>query len=230
MIHDPVFLRTANLDSFNMEIANAGLAHENEFFLSLLLLSLQGSIFLDVGAFNGDTCIPVAQMLSAKGRGDVRVVAFEPSEARSGSINAVAKKEGLNLRCENTAISDALCTLYMKKDEGPGTMYDVDFAGVAVPATSLDSFSFDEVALIKLDVEGHEDIVLKGAQKTLACTRNLYVEMWNDDHFKRRHPTKQQGSHNKRILDLIPNALLPRQKMEKNIFFQRDDEGGRSSS
>jgi len=26
------------------------------------------------------------------------------------------------------------------------------------------------------------------------------------------------------------NALLPRQKMEKNIFFQRDDEGGRSSS
>ena len=81
----------------------------------------------------------------------------------------------MNLRCENTAISDALCTLYMKKDEGPGTMYDVDFADVAVPATSLDSFSFDEVALIKLDVEGHEDIVLKGAQKTLACTRNLYV-------------------------------------------------------
>lgn len=51
---------------------------------------------------------------------------------------------------------------------------------VPVSTRTLDSFSFRDVDLIKIDVEGHELAVLEGSRDTIARNRPLMiVEVWN---------------------------------------------------
>jgi hypothetical protein len=61
-----------------------------------------------------------------------------------------------------------------------------DFGSVTVTTKRLDDLQLDNVGFIKIDVEGHELAVLKGARETLArCRPNLVVEM-EERHTKRR--------------------------------------------
>jgi hypothetical protein len=47
-----------------------------------------------------------------------------------------------------------------------------------VPSQRLDSFSFDNVGYIKIDVEGFEEFVLKGARETIMKSRPMiWIEM-----------------------------------------------------
>ena len=55
--------------------------------------------------------------------------------------------------------TDGVAT-YCSTDAGP-----VDT--IVVPAVRLDSLSFDPISLIKIDVEGHEEAVIKGAAATI---------------------------------------------------------------
>lgn len=49
---------------------------------------------------------------------------------------------------------------------------------VVVPCQSLDSFLFDDVGYIKIDVEGFEEFVLKGARETIMKSRPMiWIEM-----------------------------------------------------
>lgn len=64
--------------------------------------------------------------------------------------------------------------------------------GFIAGATDLDCFSFQNVSLIKIDVEGHEPQVLAGAAETIARCRPLIVmEDWdppqNAQHLKGYH-------------------------------------------
>jgi hypothetical protein len=52
------------------------------------------------------------------------------------------------------------------------------WTSVRVPTRCLDSFNFDTVDLIKIDVEGHEYQVVKGALKTIQrCRPAVVVEI-----------------------------------------------------
>jgi hypothetical protein len=54
--------------------------------------------------------------------------------------------------------------------------------------TTIDSLDYDNIDLIKIDVEGYELEVLKGAEKTLSDTQYLMIELNNN--------TKKYGSSN----------------------------------
>tara|TARA_B100000497_G_C7381476_1_gene244307 strand:- start:174 stop:515 length:342 start_codon:yes stop_codon:yes gene_type:complete len=54
--------------------------------------------------------------------------------------------------------------------------------------TTLDSLDYQKVDLIKIDVEGYEMEVLKGATKTLKTVKYLMIELNNN--------TKKYGSNN----------------------------------
>jgi len=56
---------------------------------------------------------------------------------------------------------------------------------------TLDSLAYENVDLIKIDVEGYEMEVLKGAENTLASTQYLMIELNNN--------TKKYGSSNAEI-------------------------------
>jgi hypothetical protein len=57
-----------------------------------------------------------------------------------------------------------------------------------IQMVTLDSLAYENVDLIKIDVEGYEMEVLKGANNTLARTQYLMIELNNN--------TKKYGSNN----------------------------------
>ena len=103
-------------------------------------------------------------------------------------------------------------------------MYDTCYSSsIKYEAITIDSLNIKNVYFAKIDVEGHEPEVLEGAKNTLNKTKFLYIESWNDEHFKKRHIHKLSGSHNERILseiNKINTFFYPIRKIEKNILYE----------
>ncbi|MEP9374786.1 FkbM family methyltransferase [Mesorhizobium sp. KR1-2] len=103
------------------------------------------------------------------------VVAFEPLPEM---VRALERAFGSSVRIEAVALSDAdgTATLRIPSDrmlQGCATIEEENVLGgevaeIRVPRRRLDGYRFDRVAVIKIDVEGHELAVLKGACALLA--------------------------------------------------------------
>lgn len=134
-------------------------------------------VSLDIGADVGEFTIA---MLTASRS----VIAFEPRPAQARDLAAMFSAVGAAVRIEAVALSDEPGITPMRVLESdPGrstidtdnTLNDVDDAGnpvqtINVPVRRLDDLNLDDVGLVKVDVEGHELAVLRGAAETL--TRN----------------------------------------------------------
>ena len=75
----------------------------------------------------------------------------------------------------------------IETDHGQAARVDDSKSG-EIQMRTLDSFDFEKVDLIKIDVEGYEMKVLKGAEKTLESCQYLMIELNNN--------TKKYGSSN----------------------------------
>jgi FkbM family methyltransferase len=225
-IHDKEFIKNANLKYFNKKILNYSIKQENDFLLDTLLKSPQNSVFLDIGAYNGDTSIYISKKLKEKNRRDILILAFEPNKKYSKLINQHSKTDNLNLKCISKVVSNKKGFIYKKKGQtGAGTMYNKQYDGEKYECDTLDNLLEIEhildVFLMKIDVEGHEVDLLKGATQTLKNTKHIYIEMWNDEHFiDKNEIIKNNYSHNKHILQNL-NEFYPIQKIEKNIYFKK---------
>jgi FkbM family methyltransferase len=222
--HDKEFLKNTKLNNFNKQILKYNLQQENEFIKNILLKSPKKSIFLDVGAYNGSSCLYISKELKKKDRDDIRIIAFEPNKTLSDKINEESKKLKLNVKCINIAVSNNKATVFKKSDEGAGTMYDTNYKGAAFKSDTLDNLlsglNIDNVFFMKIDVEGHEPKVLDGAEKILKNTMHLYIEMWTDIHYEERAGGPHKGmSYNKKILSYL-SGFYPIQKYEKNYYFK----------
>lgn len=222
-IHDPNFLKFANLKYFNKEIKKYSLKEENIFLADILINSPNNSVFLDIGAYNGDTSLDVAKILKENNRNDIKIIAFEPKKELCNLINEKAKQKKYNLECINIVISNKKGIIYNKKEEGPANMFNIKFGGNKYNSDTLDNIlntlNITNVYLMKIDVEGHEKELLEGSNKILNNTKHIYIELWNDNHAKERNPFIN-SSHNKNILKLLTD-FYPIQKIEKNIYFKK---------
>lgn len=141
------------------------------------IISIAGDgLVLDVGANIG--C--VSQALIAAGK---QVVAFEPQPA----IYELLVKNCPKATCINAALGSKI---------GKARMPLVDyskrgnFGGLGIPQggdlsvdlLTLDSFNYQNVSLIKIDVEGYEEEVLRGAVETIErCKPIIYLEADRQD-------------------------------------------------
>ncbi|OBF54351.1 methyltransferase [Mycobacterium sp. 852002-50816_SCH5313054-b] len=146
-------------------------------------------VSLDIGADVGE--FTIAMLPSSRS-----VIAFEPRPAQARELAAMFDAVGAAVRVEAVALSDQPGVTTMRvveSDPGRSTidtgnvLGDADGTAVCnidVPVKRLDDLGLDDVGLIKIDVEGHELAVLRGAADTL--TRNRPAVLVEAE--ERHHP------------------------------------------
>jgi FkbM family methyltransferase len=126
----------------------------------------RGTTAIDIGAHIGSLAVPFGHFVGPNGR----LYAFEPQRALFVQLFHNLRLNGLDhATAIRMAISSAPGTLEMNAtpevwDPGWGS---IGKGGEVVEARTIDSFSFQNVSFIKIDVEGHEREVLEGALETI---------------------------------------------------------------
>ena len=166
------------------------------------------SVFLDVGAHVGLYSLPASRALAAGGR----VFAFEPSRGSYKSlIKNVAYNGFTNINAYNFVVGDLEATgvpFYERIDPDAATsglhMRTKDaeerYMLTQVPQVSLDTFCDDNNVLpgvIKIDTEGSELSVLKGARGVLAKNRPLLFLSIHPSHLR------SLGQSTEEVVDLL---------------------------
>jgi FkbM family methyltransferase len=152
---------------------------EPELRLVPRLLGSSG-ILIDIGANAGI----YSAVAIRNGR---KVVAFEPVPEEAERLRRLIKSLGV---VNQVALSDHIGSAdlhipYLKGKDvttrstlEKGIDPEMPHRHINVEVATLDSFHLDNVALVKIDVEGHEAAVLRGSAETLNRSRpNLLVEV-----------------------------------------------------
>ena len=152
---------------------------ETEMILSLVPAS---GLLLDIGANFG----VIAQALEASGHGD-RTIAFEPqpyivknvlSKNFHGVIRPVAVGASVGEVCMPKLDYD-------KPNNFGGLGIVSSFGGsnvISIPCVTIDSLDLGRVGFMKIDVEGYEENVLRGARETILRDRPIiYMEADRQD-------------------------------------------------
>lgn len=131
-----------------------------------------GALFLDVGSNLGWFSIIAAHFAGT-------VYAVDPQEKMVAQVQKnAALNELTNVHAFCAAVGDATGFVDMPEVGRPGTAVNSE-AGVKVPVIRLDDYFGDDLMpdVMKIDVEGYEFNVLKGASKVLAHGPAIAIEM-----------------------------------------------------
>lgn len=151
---------------------------------ALLARVKRDAVVFDVGANVGWWTVPLARRLAPGGG---RVVAFEPVPANRARLEWAVQANAVqgSVQVVPVALGDAPGELgmWLKSEEtgaGSGTAALVTGSGTAhlrVPVVTLDQWTadhrIDRCDLMKLDIEGAELMMLRGAERFVAETRPL---------------------------------------------------------
>jgi FkbM family methyltransferase len=147
----------------------------------------QKSVAIDVGARRGVYTWVMAREVGPAGK----VVAFEPNPGTVSSLRGVFSKRR-NVTIEDCALSDVsgrgVLNVPLEKGFAQDSLGHVDGRESEAACLSydirmarLDDFSFEDpgvISFIKIDVEGHELSVLRGATKTIMRDRPvIFIEI-----------------------------------------------------
>lgn len=137
-------------------------------------------VSLDIGADVGE--FTIAMLATSRS-----VIAFEPRPAQAHDLAAMFDAVGAPVEVKAVALSDkpGVTTMRVVESEPGRSTIDTDNAlndvdggavqSIDVPVRRLDDLHLDGVGLIKIDVEGHELAVLRGAMDTLARNQPVIV-------------------------------------------------------
>lgn len=137
------------------------------------ILELAKGKCLDIGANIG----AISQMLAANG---FEVIAFEPQPAIFNLLQKNFSGEAYNCGLGDKEYLAAMPRLrYEDRNNFGGISLDTTgiLGHISVPVKRLDSFNFEDIGFIKLDVEGYEEKVLRGGEELIKKYKPiLYVE------------------------------------------------------
>lgn len=146
-------------------------------------------VSLDIGADVGE--FTIAMLASSRS-----VIAFEPRPAQARDLVSMFNAVGIPVPVEAMALSDKSGVAAMRiveREPGRSTIDTSNVLGdvtgsrvrsIDVPVKRLDDLQFGNVGMLKIDVEGHELAVLRGATDTL--TRNRPAVLVEAE--ERHHP------------------------------------------
>lgn len=177
--------------------------YEPEVWHHLMQSVRPGDVVADVGAYLGLYTLALGQRVQPGGK----VIAFEPDPATFADLKRNVGLNGLTdvvELCEAAAgAKDGFVAFAPGRESESRVITDGRvFAGrLSVRAVSLDSYLGDaHLDILKIDVEGYEEAVLKGAERTLCDPRRrpraIYIEV---------HPFvwPEQGTTSDSLLGLL---------------------------
>lgn len=164
-----------NICKFRLGLSNdyASFKHEDEQYFNFLTLNhftnSSNCIYVDCGAYNGDTFIEASNRLPL-----TDAYLFEPDPINFKQLVEVAKKSKISPICLPLAVSDHYQILSFSGDGEGGT---ISLNGsVRIAATSLDELMPNsKVDFIKFDVEGAEISAVMGARQLIQRSRPVLV-------------------------------------------------------
>ncbi|MEO1081545.1 MAG: FkbM family methyltransferase [Pseudomonadota bacterium] len=125
---------------------------------------------IHAGTFFGDMLVNFSKSVNAT------VYAFEPVLENYVLAKLCVEENQLrNVLLTNSALSESITNLLINTSEDAnlhaGGASSISKEGVICSALAIDCMNASDIALIQLDVEGHELQALKGAEKTIAQSR-----------------------------------------------------------
>ena len=149
--------------------------------LPVLCDAVQGGTVVDVGANYG-------MYLSRLVRLADRCVAFEPIPALAAMLRrgfgprvdvhavALSARRGGDVELRLPRLRTGYATV--ERSNALSSLPAASMREISVPRETLDAYALDDVRFVKIDVEGHEEQVLAGAEGTVRRHRpNLLVEV-----------------------------------------------------
>ena len=188
------------------------------------MTSLSGNTFVDVGANIGGYTLRLAKRFR-------EVIAIEPNPRAADILRKNIELNSLsNVRVLSDAISDTIGEATLSVPAGGKTTRSSivkkykQGSSINVHTSTLDRLleNRDRIDLIKIDVEGAELLVLKGADRTLPKTQRVVLETgpWSE-----RQVIESLGKHGFEVSDLDRNA-----RQGKNVLASLPDSPVREAS
>lgn len=161
-----------------------------------LVKKFKAGLFIDIGAYIGRYSILVAD---ANKKIKVVSIEAEPLTYKNLVRNIKLNNLSKNVIPVNVVLGDSEKIVHFYCDEKedlstlfPNKQQQRQFKRIQVRETTLDALlkslklPWSEVRLLKIDVEGAEHLVLKGAAKTLKSSHPLIItEVWAERRFKK---------------------------------------------
>ncbi|HRH68807.1 MAG TPA: FkbM family methyltransferase [Flavobacteriales bacterium] len=129
-----------------------------------------GDVVVDVGAYIGDHTEAYAK--ATRGVDGGRVLAFEPNALPYQCLIRNMIGHG-HVQCINQGLGEFPAMMGIALDPNVGASHLVP--GEGIPIVTLDSFDLERCALIKVDAEGMELGILRGAAQTISRCRPVMV-------------------------------------------------------
>jgi FkbM family methyltransferase len=139
-----------------------------------------GELAIDVGAHIGSYTLRMAKRFR-------QVIAFEPNPFNRHILGLnVQLNKATNVQVEDAALSDRdeISSFFLHRAaDGTGSLNPHHYGfkydrTIRVKSKRLDSFDFSRIDLLKIDAEGNELPILKGAANTIARTKpTLAIEV-----------------------------------------------------
>jgi len=128
-----------------------------------------GDIVFDIGAYVGDTALWFSKAVGPQGK----VYAFEPEPSNFAKLKAnLERNKVTNVIPLQLALSETEGEMQVASAAGSSVITQAG-TGLSVKVTTIDKFveanKLPRVDFIKMDVEGHELKVLKGAHETIGA-------------------------------------------------------------
>jgi FkbM family methyltransferase len=189
-----------DLRSFEFQAYYTG-DYDNDAIRTLQRLLAPNTVFVDVGANIGFWTVPLGLSLSRQGG---VIHSFEPVPANflrlaenvnRNSLNHVAKLHQVGLSDQNGTARISLREDFARGAETGNAALFINAEDERFPSTSVniarlddlfDSLGICKVDLMKVDIEGHEDKFLAGADETIQRFRPIIYMEINEPYYERR--------------------------------------------
>lgn len=160
-----------------------------EYFPFDIFSIIDDEVFVDCGAFNGDTIRTLFKLAKKSDVNIKKVFALEPAELSFKDLTEYADKINKHkdiITCINKGAYNSETKLFLSSNTGVGAhVEESESKGntFSILTTTIDTFCINEnISFIKMDIEGAELPALQGAKNTiLRCKPKLAICLYHSD-------------------------------------------------